>query len=72
MTNNESDSNSSFECMNHTIHRFPRDFMSNNFREHGGIVIHIVIAIYSLIGIVIVCREFFVFSLDRIAKGDSL
>lgn len=41
-------------------------------RRHGGIIIHIVVAIYTFIGLSIVCDEYFVASLDRLCEGTQI
>ena len=38
-------------------------------RKRGGLAIHIFIAIYMFIGLAIVCDDYFVPALDRIADG---
>jgi len=43
--------------------------MSQKTRLHGGIIIHIIVAIYMFIGLAVVCDEYFVASLDRICEG---
>lgn len=49
--------------------QFPRPNMSQKTRQHGGIIVHIIVAIYMFIGLAIVCDEYFVASLDRICEG---
>lgn len=41
-------------------------------RKHGGIIIHVLVAFYTFIGLAIVCDEYFVASLDRICEGMSM
>ena len=43
--------------------------MNNNVRKHGGLIIHILVAIYMFVGLAIVCDDYFVPALDRIAEG---
>jgi hypothetical protein len=40
--------------------------MSPFVRKHGGIIIHIIVATFSFLGLAIVCDDYFVSSLDRI------
>ncbi|KAJ8974036.1 hypothetical protein NQ317_001824 [Molorchus minor] len=42
--------------------------MSPWTRRHGGLIIHVIVAIYMFIGLAIVCDEYFVASLDRICE----
>jgi solute carrier family 24 (sodium/potassium/calcium exchanger), member 4 len=43
--------------------------MGQNARKHGGLIIHILVAAFTFIGLAIVCDEYFVSSLDRICEG---
>lgn len=45
--------------------------MGQEARKNGGIVIHIIVAIYMFLGLAIVCDEYFVASLDRICEGKN-
>jgi len=38
------------------------------FLQHGGIIIHILVAIFTFLGLAIVCDDYFVSSLDRICE----
>lgn len=55
-------------CTPPAIEQFPRPLMGPNIRKHGGLVIHFLVAIYTFIGLAIVCDEYFVSSLDRICE----
>lgn len=44
-------------------------FMSS---QHGGIVIHVLVAIFTFLGLAIVCDDYFVSSLDRICEEMKL
>lgn len=37
-------------------------------RKHGGLIIHLLVATYTFLGLAIVCDEYFVASLDRICE----
>lgn len=39
-------------------------------RQHGGLILHIIVAIYTFFGLAIVCDEYFVASLDRLCEGE--
>ncbi|XP_073963280.1 probable sodium/potassium/calcium exchanger CG1090 isoform X1 [Choristoneura fumiferana] len=55
-------------CTPPAIEQFPRPLMGQNARKHGGLVIHILVAVFTFIGLAIVCDEYFVSSLDRICE----
>lgn len=64
-----SDDESSGRCTPPAIKQFPRPFMEPSLRRKGGVLIHIIICIYSFLGLAIVCDCYFVKSLDRICEG---
>lgn len=49
--------------------QFPKPLMGQNARKHGGLILHILVAVFTFIGLAIVCDEYFVSSLDRICEG---
>lgn len=56
-------------CSPPAIEQFPRPLMGPDARKHGGLIIHILAAIYTFLGLAIVCDDYFVSSLDRICEG---
>ncbi|XP_056640739.1 probable sodium/potassium/calcium exchanger CG1090 [Diorhabda sublineata] len=56
------------ECTTPAIKQFPHPIMGPSTRKHGGLIIHIIVAIYMFLGLAIVCDEYFVASLDRICE----
>lgn len=70
-TSNASSSENKPYCVKPAIEQFPRLPISPTARKYGGIIIHIVICIYSFLGLAIVCDSYFVSSLDRICEGKS-
>lgn len=58
-------------CSAPAIEQFPRPLMGPEARKHGGLIIHIVAAIYTFLGLAIVCDDYFVSSLDRICEGEA-
>lgn len=58
-------------CTPPAIEQFPKPLMSPNVRKHGGLVIHVLVAIFTFLGLAIVCDDYFVASLDRICEGVS-
>ncbi|XP_066144151.1 probable sodium/potassium/calcium exchanger CG1090 [Euwallacea fornicatus] len=68
MVKKDNETTSTHQCTPAAIRQFPRPIMSQQTRRHGGIIIHIIVAIYMFIGLAIVCDEYFVASLDRICE----
>lgn len=56
-------------CTPPAIEQFPRPLMGPSARKHGGLIIHIIVAVYAFIALAIVCDDYFVSSLDRICEG---
>ncbi|XP_043588432.1 probable sodium/potassium/calcium exchanger CG1090 isoform X2 [Bombus pyrosoma] len=56
------------DCSPPAIEQFPRPLMGPSARKHGGLIIHILVAIYTFLGLAIVCDDYFVSSLDRICE----
>lgn len=59
-------------CSAPAIEQFPRPLMGPEARKHGGLIIHILAAIYTFLGLAIVCDDYFVSSLDRICEGEAI
>lgn len=57
-------------CTPPAIEQFPQPLMGPNARKHGGLVIHVIVAIFTFLGLAIVCDDYFVSSLDRICEGE--
>ncbi|XP_063629587.1 probable sodium/potassium/calcium exchanger CG1090 [Cydia splendana] len=55
-------------CTPPAIEQFPRPLMGQNARKHGGLILHVLVAVFTFIGLAIVCDEYFVSSLDRICE----
>ncbi|XP_076294030.1 putative sodium/potassium/calcium exchanger CG1090 isoform X2 [Lasioglossum baleicum] len=55
-------------CSPPAIEQFPRPLMGPNARKHGGLIIHVLVAVYTFLGLAIVCDDYFVSSLDRICE----
>lgn len=58
-------------CTPPAIEQFPRPLMGPSVRIHGGLVIHVLVAVFTFLGLAIVCDDYFVSSLDRICEGKS-
>ncbi|EDW15254.2 uncharacterized protein Dmoj_GI24726 [Drosophila mojavensis] len=55
-------------CTPPAIEQFPQPLMNKWARQHGGLILHIIVAIYTFFGLAIVCDEYFVASLDRLCE----
>ncbi|XP_055381176.1 probable sodium/potassium/calcium exchanger CG1090 isoform X2 [Condylostylus longicornis] len=55
-------------CTPPAIEQFPRPLMPRKARLYGGLIIHFVVAIFSFLGLAIVCDDYFVASLDRLCE----
>ncbi|XP_007454779.1 PREDICTED: sodium/potassium/calcium exchanger 4 isoform X2 [Lipotes vexillifer] len=55
-------------CTDPAIHEFPADLFSNNERQHGAVLLHILGALYMFHALAIVCDDFFVPSLEKICE----
>lgn len=55
-------------CTPPAIEQFPPTILPPWFRERGGLIIHILIAMFTFLGLAIVCDDYFVSSLDRICE----
>ncbi|XP_052903292.1 probable sodium/potassium/calcium exchanger CG1090 [Anopheles moucheti] len=58
-------------CTPPAIEQFPQPLMGPNVRKHGGLIIHVLVAIFTFLGLAIVCDDYFVSSLDRICEGTA-
>ncbi|CAO1410971.1 unnamed protein product [Diamesa tonsa] len=61
-----------FNCTPPAIEQFPPPLMPASWRKHGGLVIHILVAIFTFLGLAVVCDDYFVSSLDRICESLKL
>lgn len=57
-------------CTPPAIEQFPNPLLGPSFRKHGGLLFHILVCVYSFVGLAIVCDDYFVTSLDRICEGN--
>ncbi|KAF4788650.1 Sodium/potassium/calcium exchanger 4 [Turdus rufiventris] len=51
-----------------SINEFPEDIFTNKERQQGGILLHIIAALYMFYALAIVCDDFFVPSLEKICE----
>lgn len=56
-------------CTPPSIEQFPPPLMPQSWRRHGGVIIHVIVAIFTFLGLAIVCDDYFVSSLDRLCEG---
>ncbi len=57
-------------CVRPAITQFPEPLMDKAARQKGGLVIHIFTAVYMFMGLAIVCDDYFVPALDKLAEGE--
>ncbi|KAH8294736.1 hypothetical protein KR018_002296, partial [Drosophila ironensis] len=57
-----------FNCTPPAIEQFPQPLMNKWARQHGGLILHILVAVFTFFGLAIVCDEYFVASLDRLCE----
>uniref|UniRef100_A0A8V5FMF8 Sodium/calcium exchanger membrane region domain-containing protein n=1 Tax=Melopsittacus undulatus TaxID=13146 RepID=A0A8V5FMF8_MELUD len=50
------------------INEFPEDIFTNKERQQGGVLLHIIAALYMFYALAIVCDDFFVPSLEKICE----
>ncbi|XP_058802878.1 probable sodium/potassium/calcium exchanger CG1090 [Phymastichus coffea] len=55
-------------CSAPAIEQFPKPWPGPWGRKHGALIIHLVVAVYTFLGLAIVCDDYFVASLDRICE----
>lgn len=55
-------------CTEPAINEFPEDLFTNKERQQGGILLHIIAALYMFYALAIVCDDFFVPSLEKICE----
>ncbi|XP_049755447.1 sodium/potassium/calcium exchanger 4 isoform X2 [Elephas maximus indicus] len=55
-------------CTDPAIHEFPTDLFSNEERQHGAVLLHILGTLYMFYALAIVCDDFFVPSLEKICE----
>ncbi|XP_037025683.1 probable sodium/potassium/calcium exchanger CG1090 [Bradysia coprophila] len=55
-------------CTPPAIEQFPKPLMPPEWRKNGGLVINVIIALFTFLGLAIVCDDYFVSSLDRICE----
>ncbi|KAK2538175.1 sodium/potassium/calcium exchanger 4 isoform X2 [Columba livia] len=59
---------SELNCTEPAINEFPKDFFTNEERQRGGVLLHIIGALYMFYALAIVCDDFFVPSLEKICE----
>ena len=50
------------------FHEFPTDAFSNIQREHGALIVHMLVVVYMFAALAVVCDDYFVTSLDKICQ----
>ena len=60
---------STMNCTPSAVNQFPSGLFSKELRQHGVIVLHFVISFYMFGALSIICHDYFVPAMERIAKG---
>ena len=55
-------------CVKPVIDDFPADFMTQSQRSQGGAIIHFAVTMYMFAGLAMICDDYFVPSLEKIAE----
>jgi len=63
---------SSGPCLQPAVTQFPQPMIDKKSRKQGGVIIHIMVAIYMFIGLAIVCDGYFVPALTRTSDALGL
>ena len=56
-------------CVQPAVNQFPPALLDQTTRQRGGLLLHILLAVYMFIGLAIVCEDYFVPSLTRVSDG---
>ena len=56
-------------CTPRSLDQFPPDMMTEEQRKQGGVIAHVLIALYIFGALAIVCDDYFVASLEYICEG---
>ncbi|CAM1154644.1 Uncharacterised protein at_DN2460, partial [Pycnogonum litorale] len=59
-------------CAPASIEQFPRTLMSKYTREHGGVIIHLIVALYTFLALAVICDDYFVPSLEKLCDNMNL
>ncbi|XP_016362390.1 sodium/potassium/calcium exchanger 4-like [Sinocyclocheilus anshuiensis] len=59
-------------CTEPAIREFPDDIFTNAERKSGGVLLHIIAALYMFLALAIVCDDYFVMSLEKICEKLNL
>ncbi|XP_077988461.1 sodium/potassium/calcium exchanger 5-like [Glandiceps talaboti] len=55
-------------CSPPAIDQFPHGAFTREQRQHGGIILHLLVALYMFTGLAVVCDDYFVSSLESISE----
>ena len=66
------DNMSTAPCIEPAVLQFPGTVLPPDTRRHGGILLHVFLAVYMFIGLAIVCDDFFVPALNKMSDGEGI
>lgn len=64
-----SDPKNHTNCTRPDIEQFPRPLIGYEARREGGLIVHVLVALYMFLGLAILCDEYFVPSLEIMCKS---
>lgn len=56
-------------CTPRSVEEFPPDFMTLETKRKGGVLVHVLIAIYIFAALAVICDDYFVASLEKLSDG---
>ena len=56
------------DCIHPSVEEFPKDFLTPEERERGGIIVHLLIGLYMVISLCFVCDHYFVPVLEALCE----
>ena len=62
---------SGLNCTPPAIDDFPRDFFTEEERQDGAVVVHVLVSLYLFVALVVVCDKFFVPAVEKICHGKT-
>ncbi|KAL0967595.1 hypothetical protein UPYG_G00254250 [Umbra pygmaea] len=68
-TDNDTESRN---CTEPAIKEFPEDVFTNDERQNGAVLLHVIAALYMFLALAIICDDYFVTSLEKICEKLNL
>jgi hypothetical protein len=58
-------------CTPPAIDDFPKDLFTEEQRQDGAVVLHVIASLYLFVGLAVVCDKYFVPAVERICQGTA-